>query len=30
MNVGLREVNVKPANNISGSYLLTYENIGDL
>ena len=26
-NVGLREVEVKPSNHISGSYLLSYENI---
>ena len=26
-NIGLTEVQVKPANHISGSYLLSYENI---
>jgi len=29
VNVGLREVDVKPANHVSGSYLLSYENIID-
>lgn len=29
VNVGLQEVQVKPANHFSGSYLLSYENIGN-
>ena len=28
-NIGLREVNVRPANHMSGSYLLSYDNIGN-
>ena len=29
VNVGLREISIKPANHISGSYLLSYDNIED-